>query len=59
MVLGIITLFDRSAATTSLATERNPLRDAAAWLAAIALLGLAAIDGEISRIEGALPVSRI
>jgi len=53
MVLGVITLFDRSVPTASVTAERNPLWDASAWLAAVALLGIAAIDGEISRIEGA------
>jgi hypothetical protein len=48
-----IALFDRSAATASVAAARNPLWDASAWLAADALLGIAAVDGEISRIEGA------
>jgi Ca2+/Na+ antiporter len=56
MVLGVIMLFDRSASRISVAAKGNPLRDASAWLAAVALLGIAAVDGEISRSEGALLV---
>jgi cation:H+ antiporter len=52
LVLGVIMLLDRSAAATSQAAVRSPLRDAGAWFVALILLAIAASDGEISRLEG-------